>query len=316
MRNSDRGLLTVAAFVVLGVAILGYVAGHGRSASASGRQTRSAFTGSVLLAYGPGWRPAAAAPQIPGLPIVHPVVYSPDGDATRAGLISGRLAGGQPAPLPASLLARLRGLPDTSVVGFVESEGYRYSQVNVPGFNRTLTLYVIPSPGGSSTVLACYASAAFSVDMRICEASATTLRLTGQQRSYPLVPEPAYVTRVSRLIGALDRQRVVLRGEMSRRATLATVQRLATRLADDFAAAAASLATLEAPLAAGQAQAALSGAILQARDAYASLGAAAQARDLSSYEAAQKRVYEAEADVDTALESFALLGYSHARGSA
>lgn len=316
MRNPDRGLLTVAVLVLVGVAILGYVAGHGRSASASGVQVRPAFAGSVLLEYSTGWRPAAAAPEIPGLPIARPVVYAPDGDAARAGLISGQLAGGQPAPLPASFLARLRGLPDTEVVDFVETEGYRYSHVSLPGFDRTLTIYAIPSPGGNPTVLACYASAAFAAEMRTCEATATTLSLAGQQHSYNLTPEPAYATQVSGLIGALDRQRVLLRQEMSRRATLATVQQLATRLADDLAGAAASLSALEAPPAAGQAQAALSGAILQARDAYAALGAAAQAGVLESYEAAQKQVYEAEADIGTALQSFALLGYSHAQGGA
>jgi hypothetical protein len=272
---------------------------------------RSAFAGSVLLVYGPGWRPAGHAPQIPGLPMAHPTVYAPGGNAARAGLISGQLAGGQPAPLPASFFTRLRGLPETKIVGFVESEGYRYSQVSLPGFDHKLTLYVVPSPGENSTVLACYGSAAFPLDMRVCEASAATLRLTGQPQSYSLAPVPSYAARASQLIGALDRQRVLLRGEMSRSATLVSIQQLAGGLADAFAAAARSLSALEAPLAAGQAEAALSGAILQARDAYTTLAAAAQAESGSGYEAAQKQVYEAEADVDTALAGFALLGYSH-----
>jgi hypothetical protein len=315
MRNSDRGvLLTVAVALVLAVAVLGYVAGHHRSASASEVHTRSAYAGNVLLAYSPGWRAAPAAPLIPGLSIAHPVVYAPAGDALRAGLISGELPGGQPAPLPSTFFTRLRGLPHTSVVSFVEGEGYRYSQLQLPGFNRALTLYVIPSAGGSSTVLACYASPALAADLRLCEASANTLRLAGQQQSYSLAPDASYAARTSQLIGALDRQRVALRGELSRSETLGSVTQLAPRLAGAFTAAARSLSSLEAPLAAGQAQAALSAAIVQARDAYTSLGAAAQAEASSSYEAAQKQVYEAEADVNTALESFALLGYSQVPG--
>jgi hypothetical protein len=316
MRNSDRGvLLGVAALVVLAVAILGYIAGHNRSTSASGVQTpRSAFAGNVLLSYAPRWRAAPAAPPIPGLPISHPVVYAPTGDAAGAGLISGQLAGGLTAPLAASFYTRLRGLPEASVVDFVEGEGYRYRKLTLPGFNRMLTLYVIPSPGGSSTVLACYASPALAREMRICEASASTLRLTGQQQSYSLAPDPSYAARISRVIGTLDRQRVLLRGEMSREVTPANVERLAPRLAAAFASAASSLSTLEAPLAAGQAQAALSAAIVQAREAYVALGAGAQAEIVSSYEAAEKQVYEAEAGVDAALESFTLLGYSQQRG--
>jgi hypothetical protein len=71
------------------------------------------------------------------------------------------------------------------------------------------------------------------------------------------------------------------------------------------------LGTLEPPLAAGPAQAALAGAMSRARDTYRALAAAATAESLASYDAARGQVDAAEAGVDAALESFALLGYNH-----
>ncbi len=309
--NSDLNLRILVAVVLVFVAILGYAVGHAHSAPASGKRTRPAFAASVLLEYPPSWRSAPAAPEIPGLAISQPTVFAPNGNAADAGLVTGQLAGSEPSPLPAAFVAHLTTLPQTEVVDFVETEAYKYSQVSVPGFDRTLTVYAIPSPGGNPTALACYASSGFSADMRTCEQVVATLRLAGQPQSYNLAPDTGYAARLSALIEALDRRRVALRQAMSGQATLVTLQPLATKIADAFAAAAASLSTLEPPPAAGQAQAALSAAILKVRRAYLALAAAAQAGELSTYEAAQTRVNEAESNVGGALESFALLGYSH-----
>jgi hypothetical protein len=98
---------------------------------------------------------------------------------------------------------------------------------------------------------------------------------------------------------------------MRRAAAPAATARLATALAGQFATAAASLAALEPPPAAGPAQAALAASILQARDTYRTLAAAGTAESVASYDAARGQVDAAEAGVDAALESFALLGYNH-----
>lgn len=266
---------------------------------------------SVLLEYPANWRPAAAAPEIPGLSITHGVALAPGGDVAHAGLVTGQLRGGEASPLSAPFVARLRALPTAGVVNLVATQAYRYSQLSVPGFDRMLTLYVIPNPGGKPTVLACYASAAFSAYMGTCEQIVATLRLEGQPPSYGLDPDPAYARHVGALIEGLDRTRLALREGMRRHATLATVQTLATRLAHGFASAAASLSSLEPTLAVAQARAMLYGSILRARDAYAALAAAAEEGSRSRYSAARAQVYEAEASINTALESFALLGYEH-----
>jgi hypothetical protein len=310
MPASTRNLRIVAIAVLITVAILGYRAGHSSSTAAPAERTRTALTSAnILLTYPSDWLRVAGAPEIPGLSLSHTVVVSPHGDGAHAGLIVGQLVGGEASPLPSRFVAGLRGLPDTQVVDLAETQAYRYSRLSVPGFERMLTLYAIPNPGGNPTVLACYASATFSADARTCEQIVAALTLVGLPQSYALSPDPAYARGVRVSIGSLDVQRLALRREMRGRAAPSTVKRLATRAAQGFANAAASLSTLEPPSAAGQAHAMLIRSLGQARAAYTALAAAADAGDQSRYAATRTRVYKAEASISTALESFALLDY-------
>jgi hypothetical protein len=309
MHNSNRKFVALAALVVIAAAILGYLAGHGRPAAASGEYMRTAFAASVQLSYPAGWQRVAAAPEIPGLSFANPVVLAPDGDGANAGLVTGQLPSGEPSPLPRSFVARMRWFPNTQEVDLLNTQAYMYSSLRVPDFDRMLTLYVVPNPGGNPTALACYASTGFSADMRTCGQIAATLTVLGQSQNYSLTPEPGYARKVSASIAALDGERVSLRRAMAQRVVPAAEQGLATRLAEGFANAAASLSALEPSYVAGQAQATLSGALGQARNAYTGLAAALSAESSSRYAAAITQVNEAEASVNTALESFALLGY-------
>lgn len=304
-----RSLPAAALPVLVLVAIAGYVVGHAGSAGAPAEKLGTASVAGLLLHYPAGWRPAAAAPAIPGLSIAHTVVLAPGGDGAHAGLLTGQLPAGGPSPLPRQFVARMRWLPVTAVVDLLEVQAYRYARLSIPGFDQMLTLYAIPNPSGNPTALACYASSAFSADMRACEQIVATLTLVGQSQNYDLTPEPRYASQLSASIGALNGQRVALRREMRPGAAPAIVQRLAVRLAAGFANAAAALSALEPSSATKQAQATLSGSILQARDAYTALAAAAQAGNPSASAAARRLVYEAETSVNAALENFALLGY-------
>lgn len=273
----------------------------------------TASVAGVQLDYPSSWQTAASVPEIPGLAMAHAAVLAPHGDAGQAGLITGQLPAGEPSPLPGTFVARMRQLPETTVVSLLEVRAYRYAKLSIRGFDRDLTLYAIPNPGGAdSTALACYASAQLAADMRTCQQIVATLTLVGQSQSYDLTPEPTYARRLSASIAALDGQRVALRREMSAQATPPTVQRLAARLAAQFDIAATSLAALEPSAATGQAQIVLSSSILRARDAYSALAAAAGAASLPRMTVARQHVYEAETSVDNALESFSLLGYEQA----
>jgi hypothetical protein len=296
------------------VALIGYLVGFHRApatpVAAFGGKTRIASGTGVLLEYPSTWQPAAHAPVIPGLTIAHPLLLAPGGESARAGLLSGQLPAGEPSPLPRQFLALVRGIPHTEVSDLLEVQAYSYSQMSISGYDRTLDIYVIPRPGGNPAALVCYASKGYSAYMQQCEQILARLTLVGQSPS-ELKPDAGYARRLGGLIGVLDGKRLTLRGEMHRVSTPAEAARLATALAGRFATAAASLAALEPPLAAGPAQAALAGAMLHARDTYRTLAAAGTAESVASYDAARGQVDAAEAGVDAALESFALLGYNH-----
>ncbi len=312
MRFRDRRLPTALVPVFVAVAILGYVAGHARSQGASSEKLRTAAGAHVVLDYPSGWRPATSGPGIPGLPIAHPILLAPHGDSAQAGLLAGTLPRTVLSPLPGKFVASMRRLPETEVVNLLEIQAYRYDRLSIPRFDRMLTLFVIPNPRGDPTALACYASAALAASMRTCEQIVATVTLVDQSQSYDLTPDPNYARRISASMEALNRLRVALRRELRPDATPSTVQTLATRLAHGFAIAATSLSALEPSFAVGQAHDVLSESILQTRDAYTALAAAAAGDSASEYRAARTRVYEAESNVNWALENFALLGYDPA----
>ena len=308
LRIPNRRYFTAAAPILAAVAIVGYLIGHAHSGSASPVKNRTLSTSRFLLDYPAGWRRVANGPEIPGLPITHAVVLAPGGEASHAGLVAGQLAGGEAGPLPRSFVASMPRLPPTAVVDLLEAQAYRYARLEIPGFSQSLTLYAIPNPAGSETILACYAAGGFSDQLRECDQIVATVTLAGQALSYDLTPEPAYARELSSAIAGLNAQRLDLRRMMGSGASPTAVAALASRLAARFSDTAANLSALEPSLVARRAQAALAKAIVGARRAYAALAAAAGSPSRSQL--ARQQIYEAEADVNAALADFSLLGYA------
>src|SRR5271165_107912 len=308
MYAANRRLILSAVPILLLAALLGYLAGHGHAASASGQKTRSLLAGSVLLDAPADWRVASTAPAIPGLTATNTVVVAPGGDADTAGLLSGELPAGGPTPLPAPLLADLSGTPETQVVNLVQGQAYRYSKLHVSGYGRLLTLYAVPNPGGQPEVVACYASQSATAQMQTCEQIVATLTLVNHSHSYVLTPEPGYAHLLSNVMSTLERSRVPMRRAISQRSA-GNDQGLAAGLAAAFGEAASSLSVLEPPLVVSRAQSSLERSFDHARDAYYALSGALGSGSSSSYEAARTQVNEAEANVNVALENLTLLGY-------
>jgi hypothetical protein len=317
MRGSQRSLRVLAAPLLVAVAILGYLVGHGHPRPAPAPAPPEAaghtiLTSSLLLTYPSGWAPAKRATVIPSLAITSPVLVAPGGDGAKAGLLTGQLIGGEASPLPAQFIARLLALPATSVVNLPETQAYRYSNLSIPGLARALTLYAIPNPGANPTALACYAASAASWYMRACEQIVASLRLQLAPQNYILTPDADYARKVSASLAAVDAQRAILRHKLHVLGPQPAAQPLAASLARTMAGASASLSALQAPPAASQAQAMLSGALGRARQAYTALAAAASAGSRSDYLSARGQVYAAEASIAVALHGFALLGYQQA----
>ena len=304
----DRRMLILPALVLVAAALLGYAVGHRASSPAPREQTQTESVAGVLLGVPSQWHTVSATPAIPGLLMRHAVLLTP-GDGSASGLLAGVLPAGQGSPLPSQFLARMRQRPSTAVVSLQEAQAYRYSGISIAGFDKSVTLFAIPYPGGNATGLACYAAPAVSTDLRTCQRIVATLRFAGRSQSYDLTPQPDYARSLSATISALAAQRVSSRGKMTAGATPHAIELLAGRLAHAFARAAASLSGLQTTLATGQAQSALSGAVLKALAAYSALASAAGNRSETSFAAARTLVDQAEDGVDAALEGFALLGY-------
>ncbi|HSZ13966.1 MAG TPA: hypothetical protein VK790_08015 [Solirubrobacteraceae bacterium] len=295
------------------VAIAGYLLGNHRAAApatatstgaASVQETQIASGPSVLLEYPAGWRPASGAPAIPGLSISSPLLLAPGGDSAHAGLLSGQLPAGASSPLPAAFLALVHGLPHTEVLSLTNLQAYRYSGLS--GYERTLDVYVVPTVGSGPTALICYAATGYSSYLQQCEQIVAKVALVGQQSPTELSPNAAYAGQLSAVLKSLEAERVKLRREMQ--AQPEDVGTLAATLASRFAHAATAVSALEPPQPATAAQVALTGALTTAHEAYATLAAVGGA---SAGDETERRIDAAEAGVDSALESFALLGYNH-----
>lgn len=308
----DRRLLVLPAVALLVAAVLGYLAGRGHARVLRREPTVTTPVGSVLLDLPAHWRRSSNAPAIPGLALGHQIALAPDADASHAGLLAGVLPAGQPSPLPRTFVARMRALPATAVVGLQETQAYRYSGIAISGVTQSLTVYVVPNPGGDPTGLVCYAASGKEADMQACQRAVATLTLAGQAQSYDLTPQAEYASGLSGLLTTLDARRGALRSQLAAHVSTGRAKQLAEGLAHAFAVAAATLSGLEPAVSAGPAQTALSSAILRARAAYQNLANAAAKRDEGRFAAARSEVDQAEAGVDVALENFSLLGFKAA----
>ena len=125
----------VAVLVLLTVAIVGYLDGHGRSSAAPVETTREASNAAMVVnyAFASGWRQASRAPAIPGLATTQSLVLAPHGDGAHAGLIVGQLPGGGATPVPPQLLAKVRQFRNADVVDLLNTQAYRYSGASVTG---------------------------------------------------------------------------------------------------------------------------------------------------------------------------------------
>jgi hypothetical protein len=308
-----RGLLQIALPALAFAAVLGYLAGHRGGAegggAGSGGPSRLVSVGDLLLEAPAGWPQRTGAPAIPGLTLEGEAMIAP-GSPREAGLFAGQLAPGQASPLPRAFLSTLGGPPHTQVLDFLGAQVYDYSGLSIPGYPGGLDLYVVPNTNTPPTVVGCYATPSLAARRGECEQIVSKLTLVGQTQ-HELNPDPAYAGALGKLLRSLDAERLAIRRRMRASTTPAAVGTLARQLATHLSAAASSLSTFEAPLAVGDAQTALADAIGHARDAYEALASAAASEVLSVYDESLPKVEKADDDIDAALETFALLGYSH-----
>jgi hypothetical protein len=318
-RTRRRAALALLVLVAVG----GYLIGH-YAFSRNHRVTpvRSTLVANVVLEYPSTWRVAPSAPIAGTLPLAHASVFAPRGRAAQAGLLVGSLHEGEQGPLPQPFLRALGAPLHTAVVSLSELQAYRYSGVRIAGFAGALVVFSIPVPDRAMTVAACYSQSGAGAKefMRSCTRAVSGLSELGQSESYDLAPAPAYARGLGIAIGGVEHARARAAAAPPRPATADAVRALASGLSAAFSHATAALAALEAPAPVRGAHGAMLRALARASSAYAALAAAAaNSQGLSEAEAwtalapQRTRARAAEATVDEALQTFALLGYGDAR---
>jgi hypothetical protein len=307
----------VAVLLLLTVAIVAYLDGHGHSSGPPVERSREASNAVTVINYdaASGWRPASRAPKIPGLTIGQPLVVGPGGDGARSGLVVGKMLDSEFGPVPPQLLAEVRQPPDTQVVDLLNTQAYRYSGLTVTSTGMTLTLYTIPTSASSTTAIVCYAQAGSSSDLQACERLAGTLTIATSSpqtevRTYQsLTPQLAFGKRISAVAARVQTLLRTVRPELHQGASKAASAAVAKRLADGLGGAAGSLVSVSPPPAAARAQGSLLESLARAREAYSALAAALQSGDETAYTAALTQIYAAEASLSSALKNFGLLAY-------
>ncbi len=306
--SRSLGSALIATSLLVAVAILGYVTGHGKSESPLPRVLIAANS-MVTIQYPGSWGPMTSGQSIPGLTFEDPLRLAPHGDAGHAGLLAGRLAETSTTPLPPQLVSALRQAPSAEVVGLRGAEAFRYREVKLAGFDESLTLYSIPASTGNATAVACYAPPSSPAYLRECDRMVAALVLNTQINSNVLVPSQAYAKQLEAVIGPIDSLRVRLRAKLAGRPTRATVSTLATRLAAGIASPLSALGSAQPPPTASAMHLTLIESLTSVRDAYTKLADAARLGGSARYAAAREKVDKSEARFGTALGELHLIGY-------
>jgi hypothetical protein len=312
--GGDPRLRLVAGLLVL-IALVGYLIGHRHSSPAPASSSRSITDAGVLLEHPASWRVSHLPPADGALGSLRQLlVLAPAGRSTEAGLVVGLLPAAARGPLPPALLARAAGDPRAEVVLMVAGvQAYRYSRVALIEPALRVTAYSIPTVASHTVVVLCYTTTATASAAKAegeCEQIAEALT--------PLQAEPKELAPYGHPAGLLDAalhvlvaQRAAIRSQMyAAAASSSRLASLATQMADVFAAARRTLSSFPSLLPdRSQMGLALIESLSAVQRAYLDLGAAAANAQSARYTSARSKVYTAEASLQNALNSLALLGY-------
>jgi hypothetical protein len=294
-----RSLLSASVLLFL-VAVTGYLVGQRQTpATLNSEATREVSSGAVVVEYPlrSGWRRSNTVASTPGLQVAEPLVLAPHGESQRAGLIVGTLVGDGRSLLPQQVLARMGSTPVTEIAHLNNMQAYRYSLPGAAGPGTVATLYAIPDPLPSETVLLCYATTNRPGDLRACENIAALARttITLEAGENNLTPSTAYGHAVAASMTKIDALRASVRAKLR-------PQLNSAKLGEP-------LARAQPPRAAEWIQTQLVLSVRSMRHAYSELASAVEQHSGPGYALAKAQVERAEGEVNRALVNLALLGY-------
>jgi hypothetical protein len=310
--RATRRLAGAAASVALVVAavLAGLVVGQPDPRRLPPVARARAAAGIVSVAAPRSWRAQRDEPEIPGLTLADPVVRT-DASGNGATMVAGRVRGGAGATLlPAAFLERLPEQPtldDTVRLGTLEAR--RYVGLRPHGFDRRLTLYVVSTSKGVAAV-ACFAPDIVARGfLARCEEAATTLRLAGGVRAFPLGPRRAYARVLNGALRAVGPGADSVRADLRRAKTFRGQAHAAADLGSAYRHAAAELAGARTDPAVGPAHRRLVAALRRVARTYGAASRAAHDLSTARYLAAGRRLDRDLAAVRHAVAALKPLGY-------
>jgi Protein kinase domain len=307
----------VFGFVLAGGIALAVVAGF--LAGGSGGGTKSASSTPTVVAASPdvkakvpaGWSRLGTVPAVPGLGLADPVAFAPGGKDGGDAVVLGSVhdAADNSTLLSTQLLGALGKVPAHQAMAIGDGlQAYRYRELQVPGFNRRVTLYTVPTSTGVAT-LACLSPPAGAAALRpTCDASANTMSLVSA-KPFGIGPSQDYAKSVGGALGALDKAAKAGRAKLAAAKTPKAQAAAAATLAGAYDKAAASLDGLEVSPADAFANGQIVAALKATGGAYAKAAKAANKHDKGAYAKAAKAVTAAQKAVRQAVGRLENAGY-------
>jgi serine/threonine-protein kinase len=299
----SSGILVAAGVLLVALVVGGFLIGRSGSGDKATDDGQPVAAGSLAVTVPSTWRPTGTAFKVRGLPLDAGTTLAPGGSAAKGALAVGTTDAKGPALLPAAFVKRMgEAPPRDDPVRLGDLEAYRYSDVEVRGFNRRMNLYVAPTTEGVATVVCAAPGAAAAGFLPDCESAATTLELENG-RGYPLGADPDYTDKLDSTVKKLNATRKQQTKALRKAKTARGQAQAAEKLAGAYGNAARTLARTQVSPELALANARLVRALRDVSRSYQQLAAAARGLNRGSYRAASKRVASAESDVRRALAS-------------
>ena len=298
------GLLALGATAVMAGWLL-----SGRIGADDGRGAGGEVaSGPLALAVPAGWEAVERPPTVPGLRLRDPIALAPAGGDGRSGLVAGPVE--EQGPVPASFLERL-GVPAAheEIVRLGRAEAYRYQRLRPPGFDRQLSLYMLPTTGAVATI-ACFAPAGAAAEfMADCEQAAKTLRLEGVKAA-PLGTSEAYSGTLDRAMQRLNGRRERLRARLSKARTADAQGAACAELASAYETAVDALVARSLGAAEREANSGVVAVLERTSDAYGRMASAAVEGDRAEFAKVGREVERLEEAVRAEVDALRTRGYS------
>ena len=296
----SRFPLIVAGVVVI-AAVAGFLLAGSGGGDGGGGEPVAASNDAMRLQVPAGWTHAETLPAVPGLTLDGATGFTaPDGGT----VMFGTADAGNATLLPAGLIEAAGGEPAQRTpvaLGPDKLQAYRYSDLEVEGVDRPLTVYAVPTRQGVATV-ACLPGSA------TCEGVANTLELTAGD-PLPVGPSGEYAKAVEDALGdlsaAVEKADAALRRAKTPRAQAAAARDLQAA----YRRAAQALGGQQVNPADARADARLVAALGAAAKAYGRAASAAADNGRARYQQAGKAVNAAQRDIDGALDALRAAGY-------